>query len=69
MVDPKTRETGLPTFKILVEIDEHSCHSLPIPRDFLAQRLRIKKIAVQHKFLSDAVMQHLGHLETGKRRP
>lgn len=68
MIEPKARETCLATFEVVVEIDEDGRHSLAIPGDFLAERLRIEKVAVQNKFLSDVVMQHLRHLETAQRR-
>ena len=67
MVEPKARETRLSALEALIEIDEHRCASLAIPRDFVAERLRVEEVAVQHKFLSDAVMQHLRHLETAQR--
>ena len=68
MVEPKARKTGLATLEVLSEIDEDGCHPLAIPRDFLAHGLRVEKVAVQHKFLSDVVMQHLRHFEAGQRR-
>ena len=68
MIELKTAEARFAAFEIVVEIDEHGHHSLAIPRNFFPHRLRIEKVAVQHEFLSDFVMQNLRHLEAAQRR-
>ena len=67
MIELKARETCLAALEVVVEINEHGRHSLTIPRDFFPHRLRIEKVAVQHEFLSNAVMQHLRHFEAAQR--
>lgn len=68
MIEVKTREARFAALEILVEIDEHGHHSLAIPGDFFPHRLRIEKVAVQHEFLSNFVVQDLRHLEAAQRR-